>query len=211
MPLRSAMLPESEPSGTTPVKLLAGTEVNDAAGTEPNKLAAGSAPKTSDGTVPIRLSAGTNVSERGGTAPNKLFAGTADNVAGGTCPNRYSAGIEVNEALGTGPSRFDALRVVSPRPLPAKLPSKWPRKIGVLNRTERVLANALAVIKSGLPSPFTSPAATWIAPWPGAPAGANVKPPLPSLINTESRLAELTLIKSILPSRFTSAAVTEYE
>ena len=55
--------------------------------------------------------------------------------------------------------------------------------------TERVLAFKFALIKSTLPSPFTSAVATDWGPIPTTGDEESVKPPLPLFVSTESVLA----------------------
>ena len=54
--------------------------------------------------------------------PVSVLVRTADgSCASGTVPVRLPAGTEVNEALGTEPCNWEALRLVNPLPLPAKM------------------------------------------------------------------------------------------
>src|ERR1043165_3185755 len=59
-----------------------------------------------------------------------------DSRASSIVPVKLSAGTEVNDAVGTEPTRLDALRLVSPAPLPVKCASMdW-----AFNRTVRLLS-----------------------------------------------------------------------
>src|SRR5258706_83976 len=68
-----------------------------------------------------------------------------------------------------------------------------------------------ALIKSSLPSPFTSAAATANGLGPTLSVKAKTNPPVPSFVNTVSVPGELpfAVIKSSLPSPLPSAATTE--